>query len=167
MTLARKVSLTDPAAIYIAASGIPAFYANSTTYLIDTDHGIIVDVEPTTANRAREGEATKTMLDRVEARFAIKAQRLIGDAAYETSAMLGWLLEEKAIAPHAQVWDKSERKDDTFSRSGFWCDEQVDEYHCPMCKAPRSGRRSFKELRALVTKFDRIGPIQLLGTSIH
>jgi hypothetical protein len=78
----------------------PAFYAYSTNYLIDTDHGIIVDVEPTTANRTQEVDATKSMLDRVEACFAIKAQRLIADTAYGTSALLGWLVEEKAIALH-------------------------------------------------------------------
>ncbi|MEJ2574449.1 MAG: IS1182 family transposase [Gammaproteobacteria bacterium] len=155
-TAARKVSLTDPAASYTAAPGGPAFYAYSTNYLIDTDHGIIVDVEPTTAHRSQEVEATKTMLDRVEARFAIKAQRLIGDAAYGTSAMLGWLVEAKAIAPHVPVWDKSERKDDTFSRSDFRWDEEADEYHCPAGKALRSRRRNFKKLRTLVTKADSI-----------
>jgi transposase len=153
---ARKVSLTDPAASYTAAPGGPAFYAYSTNYLIDTDHGIIVDVEPTTAHRSQEVEATKTMLERVEARFAIKAQRLIGDTAYGTSAMLGWLVEEKAIAPHVPVWDKSERKDDTFSRSDFQWDEEADQYCCPAGKALRSRRRHFKKLRDLVTKAETI-----------
>ena len=153
---ARKVSLTDPAASYTAAPGGPAFYAYSTNYLIDTDHGIIVDVEPTTAHRSQEVEATKTMLERVEARFAIKAQRLIGDTAYGTSAMLGWLVEEKAIAPHVPVWDKSERKDDTFSRSDFQWDEEADQYCCPAGKALRSRRRHFKKLRDLVMKAETI-----------
>ena len=40
----RKISPTDPAASYTAAPGGPAFYAYSTNYLIDTDHGIIMDV---------------------------------------------------------------------------------------------------------------------------
>lgn len=88
----RKVSPTDPAASYTAAPGGPAFYAYSTNYLIDTDHGIIMDVEPGTANRTHEAESTKTMVNRVEDRFGIKPQRLIGDTAYGTAAMLNWIV---------------------------------------------------------------------------
>ena len=77
----RKLSPTDPAASYTAAPGGPAFYAYSTNYLIDTDHGIIMDVEPSTANRTPEVETTKTMINRVEGRFGIKPKRLIGDTA--------------------------------------------------------------------------------------
>ena len=151
-TAARKVSLTDPAASYTAAPGGPAFYAYSTNYLIDTDHGIIVDVEPTTAHRGQEVESTKTMINRVEERFGIKAQRLIGDTAYGTAAMLGWLVEEKTITPHIPVWDKSERKDGTFSRSDFHWDEAHNEYRCPAGKALRSRQRNFKKLHTLITK---------------
>jgi transposase len=151
-TSARKGSLTDPAASYTAAPGGPAFYAYSTNYLIDTDHGIIVDVEPTTANRIQEVEATKTMINRAEERFGIKAQRLIGDTAYGTAAMLGWLVEEKTITPHIPVWDKTERKDGTFSRSDFQWDELHNEYRCPAGKALRSRQRNFKKLHTLVTK---------------
>jgi IS5 family transposase len=148
----RNISATDPAASYTAAPGGPAFYAYSTNYLIDTDHGIIVDVEPTTANRGQEVESTKTMINRVEERFGIKAQRLIGDTAYGTAAMLGWLVEEKAITPHVPVWDKTERKDGTFSRSDFQWDEPHNEYRCPGGKALRSRQRNFKQLHTLVTK---------------
>jgi transposase len=151
-TAARKVSLTDPAASYTAAPGGPAFYAYSTNYLIDTDHGIIVDVEPTTAHRGQEVESTKTMINRVEERFGIKAQRLIGDTAYGTAAMLGWLVEEKTITPHIPVWDKTERKDGTFSRSDFQWDELHNEYRCPAGKALRSRQRNYKKLHTLVTK---------------
>ncbi|MDH4003162.1 MAG: transposase, partial [Xanthomonadales bacterium] len=68
----RKISPTDPAASYTAAPGGPAFFAYSTNYLIDTDHGIIMDVEPSTANRTPEADTTKTMIERVEGRFGIK-----------------------------------------------------------------------------------------------
>jgi transposase len=151
-TAARKVSLTDPAASYTAAPGGPAFYAYSTNYLIDTDHGIIVDVEPTTAHRGQEVESTKTMINRVEERFGIKAQRLIGDTAYGTAAMLGWLVEEKTITPHIPVWDKTERKDGTFSCGDFQWDELHNEYRCPAGKALRSRQRNYKKLHTLVTK---------------
>jgi hypothetical protein len=33
--------------------------------------------------------------------------------------MLNWLLEEKGIAPHTPVFDKSKRDHGTFSRSDF------------------------------------------------
>ena len=43
-SIPKNISLTDPAAQWSAAGG-PAFYAYSTNYLIDTDAGIVVDVE--------------------------------------------------------------------------------------------------------------------------
>jgi hypothetical protein len=81
-TLPKRLSLTDPQARWTAAPGGPAFYAYSTNYLIDTEHGVIMDVEPTPAHRTAEVESTKTMIERVEAQFDIKPERLIGDTAY-------------------------------------------------------------------------------------
>ena len=52
-TLPKRLSLTDPQARWTAAPGGPAFYAYSTNYLIDTEHGVIMDVEPTPAHVAR------------------------------------------------------------------------------------------------------------------
>jgi hypothetical protein len=48
----RNISLTDPQARWTAAPGGPAFYAYSTNYLIDVEHGVIVDVAATPANRS-------------------------------------------------------------------------------------------------------------------
>jgi len=45
----RRISPIDPAASYTAAHRAKGVYAYSTNYLVDTDHGIIVDVEATTA----------------------------------------------------------------------------------------------------------------------
>ena len=45
--------------------------------------------------------------------------------------MLNWLVEEKGIAPHIPVNDKSQRDDGTFSRSDFQYDPTSDVYHCP------------------------------------
>jgi hypothetical protein len=95
-TLPKRLSLTDPQARWTAAPGGPAFYAYSTNYLIDTEHGVIVDVEPTPAHRMAEVESTKVMIDRVEAQFDIKPERLIGDTAYGTASMLAWTVEAKA-----------------------------------------------------------------------
>ncbi len=134
----KNVSLTDPAAQWTAAPGGPAFYAYSTNYLIDTKAGVIVDVEATPAYRTDEVNATRIMVDRVEERFDIKPTHLIGDTAYGTAEMLGWMVDEKAIEPHVPVWDKAERKDGSLGRSNFRWEAEADEYRCPQDKPLRS-----------------------------
>ena len=133
-TTPKSVSLTDPAARWTAAPGGPAFFAYSTNYLIDLDAGVIVDVEATTALRSDEVNATRTMIERVEERFEMKPERLVGDTAYGSAPMLDWLVNQKQIAPHVPVWDKTERGDGTLSRSDFTYDEQNDRYICPLGK---------------------------------
>lgn len=71
------------------------------------------------------------MIERTEKRFKLKPDRLIGDTAYGAAAILGWMVEEKAIAPHVPVWEKAERRDGTLSRSDFIFDDKANEYHCP------------------------------------
>jgi len=151
-TAEKNISLTDPAAQWTAAPGGPAFYAYSTNYLIDLQAGIIVDVEATPAHRTSEVESTKTMIDRVEERFGLKPRRLVGDTAYGTGPMLGWMVEDKGISPHVPVWDRSERKDGTLSSSEFRWDEQANEYRCPQGHALLSDRRQFTKPRTHITK---------------
>src|SRR3546814_6238936 len=122
----KNISLTDPASKWTAAPGGPAFYAYSTNYLIDVEAGIIVDVEASPARRTDEVNATRTMVERVEERFDLKPKRLIGDTAYGTAEMLGWMVDEKSIEPHVPVWDKAERKDGTLSRSDFQWNAEAD-----------------------------------------
>ncbi len=155
-TLPKRLSLTDPQARWTAAPGGPAFYAYSTNYLIDTEHGVIMDVEPTPAHRTAEVESTKTMIDRVEAQFDIKPDRLIGDTAYGTAPMLAWMVEEKNIKPHVPVWDKTERKNDSFSSNDFHWNEEAEEYRCPAGNVLRSEWRAFKNERSHVTKANTI-----------
>lgn len=152
----RNVSFTDPQARWTAAPGGPAFYAYSTNYLIDTEHAVIMDVEATTAHRTAEVEVTKTMIDRVEARFDLKPQRLIGDMAYGTAPMLAWMIEDKGIDPHVPVWDKSQRSDDTFASSEFEWNEKAGEYGCPGGKPLRREWRACKNERTHITKADTI-----------
>jgi transposase len=130
----KNISLTDPAARWTAAPGGPAFYAYSTNYLIDVHAGVIVDVEATAAHRTEETDATKTMIERVEERFDLKPKCLIGDMAYGSAPMLGWLVDQKQIEPHIPVWDKSVREDGTFSRSEFTFDAEANRYTCPAGK---------------------------------
>ena len=79
-TAPASISPTDPGARWTAVGG-PAFYAYSTNYLVDVEAGIIVDVEATPALRTAEINSTRTMIERVEARFDLKPARLIGDMA--------------------------------------------------------------------------------------
>ena len=148
----KNVSLTDPAARWTAAPGGPAFYAYSTNYLIDLDAGIIVDVEATPAHRTQEVESTKTMIDRVEQRFGMKPDRLVGDTAYGTGPLLEWMVEDKGIAPHVPVWDRTERKDGTLSSNEFAWNEQANEYRCPQGHALRSDWRPFTKPRDHITR---------------
>ena len=141
----KSVSLTDPAARYTAAPGGPAFYAYSTNYLIDLDAGIIVDVEATPALRTDEVNCARTMIDRVEERFHMKPTRLVGDTAYGTAEILGWMVNQKQIEPHVPVWDKTERTDGTFGRSAFTFDEENNRYVCPAGKFLKPSWRTKKK----------------------
>ena len=152
----KNISLTDPGARWTAAPGCPAFFAYSTNYLVDIHAGVIVDVEATAAHRIEENDATKKMIDRVEERFDLKPQRLIGDTAYGTAPMLNWLVEDKQIEPHVPVWDKTGRTDDSLSSSDFLWDERRNEYRCPQGFALRSEWRPFKKPRTHITKADTI-----------
>lgn len=152
----KLVSLTDPGARYTAAPGGPAFYAYSTNYLVDLKAGIIVDVEATPALRTDEVNSTRTMIDRVEERFDMKPTRLVGDTAYGAAAILGWMVDEKAIEPHVPVWDRRQRQDDTLSSTEFQWDEQADEYRCPQGQPLRSEWRIFKKPRSHITRDDTI-----------
>ena len=134
----KFVSPSDPAAQWTGALKGPAFFAYADNYLIDVQHGVIVDVEASRAVRQAEVGAARRMIERTEARFGLRPQRLAGDTAYGAAPMLNWLVEEKRIAPHIPVIDKSKREDGTFSRSDFRYDAGMDAYHCPAGKELRT-----------------------------
>jgi transposase len=127
----KYLSPADPAARWTGAHGGLAFFAYSTNYLIDLDNAIIVDVEASTAIRQAEVTATKTMIERVDRRFGLYPEKLAADSAYGSAEMLNWLVEERGIEPHIPVFDKSQRSDNTFSRSDFTYDHEGDVYVCP------------------------------------
>jgi transposase len=130
----KFVSPSDPAARWTGAHGGQAFFAYSTNYLIDVENGIIVDVEATTAIRQAEVLAAKRMIERSMERFDLYPARLLGDSAYGSAEMLGWLVYEHGIEPHVTVFDKSTRQDGTFSRDDFTYDDAGDVYSCPAGK---------------------------------
>jgi transposase len=127
----KFISPADPAARWTGAHGGQAFFAYATNYLIDTDHAIIVDVEATTAIRQAEVLAARRMIERTAKNLALQPRRLLGDSAYGSAEMLGWLVSERRIEPHVTVLDKSVRKDGTFSREDFHYDPEHDVYLCP------------------------------------
>jgi transposase len=130
----KFTSHSDPASQWTGARGGPAYFAYSTNYLIDTDNGVILDVEATRSIRQAEVGAVRTMVDRVSDTFDLKPERLIADTAYGTGEMLDWLDRQRGIAPHIPVIDKSGRKDGTFERADFTYDAENDAYICPCGK---------------------------------
>ena len=127
----KFISPSDPAAQWTGAMRGPAFFASADNYLIDVKFGVIMDVEASRAIRQAEVGAAKTMIERTETRFGLKPERLAADTAYGSAANLDWLVNEKQIAPHIPVIDKSKRDDGTFSREDFTFDKARDVYICP------------------------------------
>ncbi len=148
----KFLSPADPAARWTGAHGGQAFFAYCTNYLIDLDHAVIVDVEASTAVRQAEVTAAKTMIKRTEERFDLYPERLAGDTAYGSAEMLAWLVHERGIEPHVPVFDKSKRRDGTFSRGDFAFDADRNLYTCPQGKVLRQYRRNFKTPRIGITK---------------
>ncbi len=127
----KFISPSDPASQWTGALRGPAFFAYADNYLIDTDHSVIVDVEASRAIRQAEVGAARTMIERTMSRFGLYPESLAGDTAYGTADMLGWLVYEHGIEPHIPVFDKSTRRDGTFSRADFRYDHRQDRYICP------------------------------------
>ena len=136
----KFISRSDPAAQWTGAMRGPAFFAYADNYLIDVKVGIIMDVEASRAIRQAEVGASKTMIERTEARFDIKPERIAADTAYGSGANLNWLVNKK-IAPHIPVIDKSKREDGTFSREDFTFDRERDIYTCPADKVLTTTRK--------------------------
>jgi transposase len=130
----KFVSPSDPAAQWTGAMRGPAFFAYANNYLIDVKFAVIMDVEASRAIRQAEVGAAKTMIERTEQRFDIKPERLAADTAYGSGPNLNWLVNNKKIAPHIPVIDKSKREDGTFSRNDFTFDKERNVYICPAGK---------------------------------
>ena len=115
----KVISPSDPQSAWTAKANKRVQFGYVLNYLIDIKNAVIVDVEATPARTYDEVAATQTMLDRTEERFGLKPKRLAADTAYGTGKFLGWLVKEKKIIPHIPVWEKSDRQDGIFSRTGL------------------------------------------------
>ena len=133
----KALSPSDPSAAWTSRGRNKVMFGYSLNYLIDMENAVIVDVEASPTRISKEVEATETMIERTKQRFNLKPDHLAGDVAYGTGKMLGWLVEQ-GIEPHVPVWDKSNRKDDTFSRADFTYERDSDLYFCPANKSLKS-----------------------------
>jgi len=133
----KALSPTDPMAAWTTRGRNKVMFGYSLNYLIDTKEAVIVDVEATPTRISKEVDATETMLERTEGRFALKPGYIAGDVAYGTGEMLGWLVE-RDIEPHIPVWDKGKRDDGTLSRGDFTFDKEGGVYVCPQGKTLRT-----------------------------
>ena len=89
----------DPASQWTAARKGPAFFAYSDNYLVDTDHGIIVDVEASRSAKTAEVGAARRMIDRTGERFGLKPDWIAADTAYGSAENLAWLALDRQILP--------------------------------------------------------------------
>jgi transposase len=143
----KAISPADPAARLTGANGDRPFFAYSTNYLVDLENAIILDVEATAPIRQAEVGAVRDMLMRTRDRFDLHPELLAADTAYGAADMLGWLVEDQGIEPHIPVFDKSERKDGTYSATDFTYDREADEYRCPGGKALKPYWRNISDGR--------------------
>ncbi len=134
----KVISPSDPASAWTAKANKRVQFGYGLNYLIDIENAVIVDVEATPARTHDEVAATRTMIERTEARFDLKPKRLAADTAYGTGAFLGWLVKEKRITLHIPVSEKSDRQDGIFSRADFIWDKRHGHYICPNGKLLRT-----------------------------
>ena len=149
----KFVSPAAPAAQWTGAKRDKAIFAYSDNYLIDVKFGIIVDVEASRAIRQAEVETSRRMIDRTQDRFGLKPEYLAADTAYGSAPNLNWLVNDKGIAPHIPVLDKSGPGDGTFSRADFRFDDETNSYICPAGKTLKQiGRQYADEGLALLCR---------------
>jgi len=79
----KYISETDPEAAWSLKDG-PGRFSYETNYLVDTDHGIIMDVEATPARLSQEIIAAKTMMERSAERHDFHPDRIAADGSYGT-----------------------------------------------------------------------------------
>lgn len=124
----KYISETDPEAAWSLKDG-PGRFSYETNYLIDTDHGIIMDVEATPARLSQEIIATKTMLERSAKRHDFQPDRIAADGSYGTGPFLAWLLK-RDVTPHIPVLDRKHQTRGKYDISHFQYDANRDSYTC-------------------------------------
>ena len=127
----KALSPSDPCAAWTVRGRHKVMFGYSLNYLMDMENSVVMDVEATPTRISLEVDATKTMIERTEERFGLKPDRIAGDVAYGTGALLGNLID-RDIVPHIPVWDRTEvAADGIYSRAEFTYDRKRDLYICP------------------------------------
>jgi len=124
------ISPSDPSSAWTAKANKRVQFGYGLNYLIDVEHAIIVDVEPTPARTYDEVASTRTMIERTEQRLDLKPDWLAADTAYGTGKLLAWLLSKNNHAAYPRV-GRYPSADGMFSRSDFTYDAERDVYVCP------------------------------------
>ncbi|WP_299648415.1 IS1182 family transposase [uncultured Tateyamaria sp.] len=124
----KYISETDPEAAWSLKDG-PGRFSYETNYLVDTDHGIIVDVEATPARLSQEIVAAKAMLERSRHRHDFRPDRIAADGSYGTGPFLAWLLKHE-VTPHVPVLDRQHQTKGKYDLSHFRYDPETDSYTC-------------------------------------
>src|SRR5579864_9742353 len=100
----KVISPSDPSSAWTAKANKRVQFGYGLNYLIDVEHAVIVDVEPTPARTYDEVESTKTMIERTRQRFGLSPRRLAADTAYGIGRFLAFVTAA-GIIPHIPVWD--------------------------------------------------------------
>ena len=125
----KYLSPTDPTAAWSTKNG-PGRFGYETNYLVDTTHGVIVDVEATPARLSQEIVAAKQMLERAERTLGHAPPRLAADQSYGTAPFLAWLLE-RGIEPYIPVLERKGQTDGKLTRDAFAFDPEANSFTCP------------------------------------
>jgi transposase len=128
-TTPKYISETDPEAAWSIKDGIGHF-GYLTNYLIDTDHGVILDVEATPARTSREIVAAKVMLERTKEHLGIMPDHLAADGSYGTARFITWLFD-RSVTPHIPLLDRKHQTQGMFTRDAFDFDPTTDTFRCP------------------------------------
>ena len=129
LTPPKYTSPTDPEAAWSAKHG-PGRFCYSVNYMIDSETGVVLDVEATPARLGAEVAATRTLVTRVADRFSARPERLAADKAYGSAALLQWLFSG-SIEPHIPVIDRAAQTRGKLSRAEFTYDPAADVFTCP------------------------------------
>ena len=122
-----------------------------TNYLIDTDHGVIVDVEATRAIRQAEVGAARTMLDRTENRFGLKPAFLAADSAYGSARQPGLAGQREGdCAAHPGLRQVQPNRRHILARR-LHVRSRTDRYTCPAGKELVQFRRTYATPRTGIT----------------
>lgn len=133
------ISVTDPSSSLSTKYGKKAF-AYGLNAMIDTDSGIVLEVEAAPARTADEPEAARRMVERMRDRRGIVPDILTADTAYGSAHFFGWG-ERTGVQIHAPVINTRDGTGRRPPKEAFRYDPEDDSYTCPQGKTLRPAKR--------------------------